>query len=58
MCYGGLDTKYILADIEARVARAPVAAGTEMIPAPAADGLLARLRTWMRAAMRKEWVHG
>lgn len=58
MCYGGLDTKYIVADIEARLRHVPAAAGQEMIPAPAVDGLQARLRAWVRAAMRKEWVHG
>jgi hypothetical protein len=58
MCHGGLDTKYIVADIEARLRHVPSAARQERIPAPAVDGLLARLRAWVRAVMRKEWVHG
>lgn len=57
MCYGGLDTKYIMRDIEARVK--PIAMGTkksEEAPVPAL-GVFARLRGLMGLMKRKGALH-
>lgn len=57
MCYGGLDTKYITRDIEARVK--PVAAAqkkSEEAPVPA-SGFFARLRSLLGMMKRKGALH-
>lgn len=59
MCYGNLDPKYAMRDIEARVKHLSFAQEKtkEAAPLPQA-GLLARLRDAARALWRKERAHG
>jgi hypothetical protein len=51
MCYGGLDPKYMMRDIEARMKTAPLAAVGDTKPKPA---LVPGLMVWVRAA--RDWA--
>lgn len=58
MCYGGLDPKYMMRDIEARVKHLSHQQDTTKQAAPAAQtGLLARLRDAVSGLLRKDRAH-
>jgi hypothetical protein len=58
MCYGGLDPKYMMRDIEARVKHLSFEQGTTKQAAPVAQGgLLARLRDAVMGLLRKDRAH-
>jgi hypothetical protein len=54
MCYGGQDPKYLMRDIEARVKHLSFEQDTTKQAAPAAQGLLARLRDVVTGLLRKD----
>ena len=59
MCHGGMETKYLLRDIEDRVKG--VAFGADKSEEPgqmAAGGLIVRLRDFFRWTKRKDLVNG
>jgi hypothetical protein len=58
MCYGSLDPKYAMRDIEARVKHLSYEQDTtsEAAPVPQA-GLLARLSDAVKALLRKDRIH-
>ena len=58
MCYGGLDQKYMMRDIEARVKYLSFEQDTTKQAAPAAQaGLFARLRDAVIGLLRKDRAH-
>lgn len=58
MCYGGLDPKYMMRDIEARVKHLSFEQDTTKQAAPAPQaGLLARLRDVVNGLLRKDRAH-
>ncbi|MDZ4085303.1 MAG: hypothetical protein U1E69_00715 [Tabrizicola sp.] len=57
MCYGGTDPKYMMRDIEARVKHLSFEQDTTKQAAPAALGLLARLRDAVKGLLRKDRAH-
>lgn len=57
MCYGGLDPKYMMRDIEARVKHLSSEQDRTKQAAPAAQGLMARLRDAVRGLLRKDRAH-
>jgi hypothetical protein len=58
MCYGGLDPKYMMRDIEARVKHLSYEQDTTKQEAPAPQaGLLARLRDVLNGLLRKDRAH-
>ena len=57
MCYGGQDPKNMMRDIEARVKHLSFEQDTTKQAAPAAHGLLARLRDAVRGLLRKDRAH-
>ena len=58
MCYGGLDPKYQMREIEARVKNLRVEPDTQKQAAPdAGPGLMARVRGMLAWLMRKEVPH-
>ena len=59
MCYGGLDPKYLMRDIEARVKHLSYEQDTTKLAAPAAQsGVFARLRDAVTSLLRKDRAHG
>ena len=59
MCYGGLDTKYLLRDIEDRVKGVAFQADKSETPGQmAAVGFIVRLRNFFRRKTRKDLVNG
>jgi hypothetical protein len=58
MCYGGLDTKYIMADIEARVKGVAFVGQKQDEPAQPKRGALAAVQAWVARMRRKGEVHG
>jgi hypothetical protein len=58
MCYGGLDPKYLMRDIDARVKHLSIEHDTtkQAVPAPQA-GLFARLRFALAGLLRKDRAH-
>lgn len=58
MCYGNLDPKYLMRDIEARVKHLSSEQGgaKQAVPVPQA-GLLARLRGTLAWLLRKDRAH-
>jgi hypothetical protein len=57
MCYGGLDPKYITADIEARVKSVAFGADKKEEPGQSKRGVLATLRALGTGWMRKGLSH-
>jgi hypothetical protein len=57
MCYGGLDPKYMMRDIEARVKHLSSEQDTTKEAAPAAQGLWARLRDVVNGLLQKDRAH-
>jgi hypothetical protein len=58
MCYGGLDPKYAMRDIEARVKHLSFEQDTTKQVAPSAPvGFLARLRDAVNGLLRKDRAH-
>jgi hypothetical protein len=58
MCYGGLDPKYMMRDIEARVKHLSFEQDKTKQAAPVAQaGLFARLRDAVRTLLRKDRAH-
>jgi hypothetical protein len=58
MCYGGLDPKYQMRDLEARVKHLSFEQDMTKLAAPVAQGgLLARLRDRINWLLRKDRVH-
>ncbi|MFM7333061.1 MAG: hypothetical protein ACKO2N_18405 [Tabrizicola sp.] len=57
MCYGGLDPKYMMRDIEARVKHLSYEQDRTKQAAPVAQRLLARLRDAVRGLLRKDRAH-
>jgi hypothetical protein len=57
MCYGNLDPKYLMRDIEARVKHLSFEQDKTKQAAPVAQGLLARLRDVVRGLLRKDRAH-
>jgi hypothetical protein len=58
MCYGNLDPKYLMRDIEARVKHLSFEQDTTKQAAPAPQaGLLARLRLAVTGLLRKDRAH-
>jgi hypothetical protein len=57
MCYGGQDPKYLMRDIEARVKHLSLEQDTTKLAAPAAQGLMARLRAAVTGLLRKDRAH-
>jgi hypothetical protein len=58
MCYGNLDPKYAMRDIEARVKHLSYEQDTTKQAAPAPQaGLFARLRGVVTALLRKDRAH-
>ncbi len=57
MCYGGLDPKYMMRDIEARVKHLSFEQDKTKQAAPVAQGLLARMRDVVRGLLRKDRAH-
>ena len=59
MCYGGLDTKYLLRDIEDRVKGVAFQPDKSEEPGQmTAGGLMFRLRDFFRRKTRKDLVNG
>ncbi len=59
MCYGGLDTKFVLRDIEERVKGVAFQADKSETPGQmAAAGFIVRLRDFFRRKTRKDLVNG
>ena len=58
MCYGGLDAKYILRDIEARVKPVAFAPDKSEEPGKGRGERGFGLVIWVRRWLRKEFVHG
>ena len=59
MCYGGLDTKYVLRDIEERVKGVAFGLDKSETPGQMAEaGLIVRLRNFFRRKTRKDLVNG
>ncbi len=59
MCYGGLDTKFVLRDIEDRMKGVAFQADKSETPGQmAAGGLIVRLRDFFRRKTRKDLVNG
>ncbi|AZL57981.1 hypothetical protein EI545_03485 [Tabrizicola piscis] len=58
MCYGNLDPKYMMRDIEARVKHLSYEQDTMKQAAPARHaGVFARLRLALRGLLRKDRAH-
>ena len=58
MCYGGVDPKYMMRDIEARVKHLSFEQDTTKQAAPAAQGgLMARLRDAVMGWLTKDRAH-
>ncbi len=58
MCYGNLDPKYMMRDIEARVKHLAYEQDTMKQAAPAPQsGVFARLRLALRGLLRKDRAH-
>ena len=58
MCYGGLDPKYQMREIEARVTMLGLEQDTRKQAAPdAAPGLMARAQTFLALLLRKDARH-
>ncbi len=58
MCYGGLDPKYQMRDIDARVKHLSFEQDTTKQAAPSAQvGLFARLRDAVSGLLRKDRAH-
>ncbi len=58
MCYGGLDPKYMMLDIEARVKHLSYEQDSKKLAAPAPQtGLFARLRVAVSVLLRKDRAH-
>lgn len=57
MCYGGLDPKYMMRDIEARVKHLSYEQDTTKQATPVAHGLWALLRDAVRGLLRKDRAH-
>lgn len=57
MCYGGLDPKYMMRDIEACVKHLSFEQDRTKQAAPVAQGLWARLRDAVKGWLRKDRAH-
>lgn len=58
MCYGGIDPKYMMRDIDARVKHLSFEQDTSKQAAPVPQaGLLARLRDTITGLLRKDRAH-
>jgi hypothetical protein len=59
MCYGGLETKYMMRDIEERMKGVAFVADKSETPGPKPEiGIVVWLRGLVRWKKRKELVHG